>query len=245
VHRVRASRSLARPLRFAAVAALFVASFLAAANLPSTSAGSISGMQIFLATFSGVADTPVTNGSLPAETGHLTVSTSTGRSTSDVAPKTGICSERLLVSDVGTLATNDINVHCAPTGDASNGASISIVLRQEQDCTAFGGDVSDGSTTDMLCFDVSGGTLSVNGVALATKIHTGTNYRLDMNLFSSDDGADYWEVWVTNLDTGDCEYATDLIDGGYRPVHAVGMVKHAGKPGAFSVDTISVVGLQH
>ena len=76
-------------------------------------------------------------------------------------------------------------------------------------------------------------------------IHTGTNYRLDLNLFSTDDGDDYWEAWVTNLDTGDAEYATDLIDGGYRPVHSVGLVKHAGKPGAFSVDSISIVGLQH
>jgi hypothetical protein len=97
----------------------------------------------------------------------------------------------------------------------------------------------------MLCFDVSGGALSVNGVPMATKIKTGTNYRLDMNLVAVSSGADYWEIWVTNVDTGDVEYATGLIDGGYRPVHAVGLEKHAGKPGAFSVDNLSIVGIQH
>jgi hypothetical protein len=240
VHCVRASRSLGRGLRIGAVVALVAAMFIA-----TTSAGSNDCQQLFLATFTGLSDGPPVNGSLPAETGHITITTSSGRSTNDVAPKTGICSERLLVSDVGTMATTDIGVHLAPTGDASNGVSISLVVRQEQDCTAFGGDVSDGSTTDMLCFDVSGGTLSMNGTPLATKIRTGTNYRLDLNLFSTKDGDDYWEAWVTNLDTGDAEYATDEIDGGYRPVHAVGLVKHAGKPGAFSVDTISIVGIQH
>src|SRR5262245_51819546 len=154
VHRVRASRSLGRALRLGAAVAVVVALFIA-----TTSAGTGDCQQLFLATFTGLSDGPV-GSTVPVETGHLSIVTSSGRLPVDVVPKTAICSERLLVSDVGTLATNDVTVQLQPTGDAANGASISMALRQEVDCTAFGGDVSDGSTTDMLCFDVSGGALS-------------------------------------------------------------------------------------
>lgn len=239
MHRVRASRSLGQALRIGAAVAVVVALFIA-----TTSAGTGDCQQLFLATFTGLSDGTV-GSTVSVETGHLAIATSSGRLPTDVAPKTAICSERLYLSDVGTLAANDVTAQLQPTGDAANGASISMAIRQEVDCTAFGGDVSDGSTTDMLCFDVSGGSLTVNGTPMATKIRTGTNYRLDMNLLTASSGADYWEIWVTNVDTGEVEYATGLISGRYRPVHAVTLTKHAGKPGAFSVDNLSIVGIQH
>lgn len=240
MHRVRASRSLGRALRICAAVAVVVACFIAA-----TPAGTSDYQQLFLATFTGQSDGPLSGTSVPVEQGHLNVVTSSGSQTSVVAPKTGILAERLVVSDVGSSGSNAIDVQLQPTGDAANGALISLAIRQEADCSAFGGDVSDGSTTDMLCFEVSSGSLTVNSVPMATKIKTGTNYRFDMNFASVSSGADYWEIWVTNVDTGDVEYATGLIDGGYRPVHAVGLEKHAGKPGAFSVDNLSILGLQH
>lgn len=240
MQRVRASRSLARLLRIGAAIALVVGLFIAA-----TPAGTTNCQQIFLATFTGLSDGPISGNSISVETGHLSVVTSSGALPSTVAPKTGLTSERLYLSDVGTAATNDITAQLQPTGDASNGAFISIAIRQEQDCTAFGGDVSDGSTTDMLCFDVSGGALTVNGQPMATKIKTGTNYRFDMDVIPAGNGADYWEIWVNNVDTGDVEYATGLISGGYRPMHQVSLVKHAGKTGAISLDNLSILGIQH
>src|SRR5258705_6337881 len=51
--------------------------------------------QLFLSTFQGVADGAISGTSVPAETGKLTLVPPSGRSVSDVAPKTGIYSERL------------------------------------------------------------------------------------------------------------------------------------------------------
>jgi hypothetical protein len=201
--------------------------------------------QLFLATFQGVADGPANGATFPADAGKLTLVLPSGRAASDVAPKTGIYSERLVLSDLGSAGDADFGVDLALTGDGKQGGWFSFDLREETDCTAFGGDVSDGATVDMLCFSVNSGTVTVNGQTLNTKIKVGTNYHVDATLFSSSSYGDFWAFCLTNVDTGDQEWVWGAIDGGYRPVHSASLRKHAGKPGSFSVDSISLLGYQH
>jgi hypothetical protein len=200
--------------------------------------------QLFLSTFTGVADGAISGTSVPAEVGKLTLVLPSGRSVSDVAPKTGIYSERLLLSDLGGAGDSEFGVDIAPTGDGKQGAWFSFDLRQETDCAAFGGDVSDGATVDMLCFSVNSGVVTVNDQSLKTKLKVGTNYHVDITLFSSSTYGDIWAFCLTNVDTGEQEWVCGTIDGGYRPVHSTSLRKHAGKTGTISVDSILLMGYQ-
>jgi hypothetical protein len=181
---------------------------------------------------------------VPAEAGKLTLVLPSGKAVTDVAPKTGIYSERLVLSDLGGPGDGEFGVDIAPTGDAKQGAWFSFDLRQETDCAAFGGDVSDGATIDMLCFSVNSGVVTVNDQTLKTKLKVGTNYHVDITLFSSATYGDIWALCLTNVDSGEQEWVCGAIDGGYRPVHSASLRKHAGKTGSISIDSIVLLGYQ-
>jgi hypothetical protein len=219
---------------------------LALGVLPSvTRALPTSWTQLFLATFSGVPDTPATGTTFPADVGKLNIIVPSGQKISDIAPKSGIYSQRLVLSDLGAAGNSEFGIQMVPTADALYGAIWSFDLRVDSDC-AFGGDVSDGATTDMLCFEeASGGGVTVQGVALSTKLKVGTNYHVDVGLYPSSDKGDYWTFCLTDVDGGTQETVTGLISGGYRAAHAAGLKKHAGKTGAISVASPSLLGAQN
>ena len=200
--------------------------------------------QLFLATFQGVADGAISGTTVPAEAGKLTLVLPSGKAVTDVAPKTGIYSERLVLSDLGGPGDGEFGVDIAPSGDAKQGAWFSFDLRQETECAAFGGDVSDGATIDMLCFSVNSGVVTVNDQTLKTKLKVGTNYHVDITLFTSSTYGDIWAFCLTNVDSGEQEWVCGAIDGGYRPVHAASLRKHAGKTGSISIDSIVLLGYQ-
>lgn len=200
--------------------------------------------QLFLATFQGVSDGAISGTTVPADNGKLTLVLPSGRAVSDVAPKSGIYSERLVLSDVGGAGDSEFGVDIAPTGDGKQGAWLSFDLRQETDCAAFGGDVSDGATIDMLCFSVSSGAVTVNDQTLKTKLKVGTNYHVDITLFSSSSYGDFWSFGLTNVDTGEQEWVFGAISGGFRPVHSASLRKFAGKTGTISIDSIVLLGYQ-
>jgi hypothetical protein len=238
--RPRAIRRLSAALRSLACIAAAIGIFGAGTNADSTNWS-----QLFLATFHGVPDGPGNGSTFPADTGKIAFTLPSGRLPTDVAPKTGIYSERLVVSDLGGPGDADFGVDYTLTGDAKSGAWYSFDLREETDCTAFGGDVSDGATVDMLCFNVSSNSVTVNNQTLKTTLNAGTNYHVDITVFSNTGFGDIWAFCLTNVDAGTQEWVWGAIDGGYRPVHAASLRKHAGKNGSFSVDNISLLGYSH
>jgi hypothetical protein len=212
-------------------------------------------VELAKASFNGASDGAGDGRSFTAAVGTLTTSTSCGKSLKDAAPGSGIVKERVVLSDVSTLAGTTLGLRLGATRAATGGAYASVVVEPLSDGGRFtigateSGDVdfclpgsaSDGVTVECFAVDSDEGALSVGGTKLKTALRKGTRYRFEMLFHEVGITGDYVELWITNLATNEVEYLSQALVTGYLPLQALTVRKHAGKAGEWALDDFVIL----
>ena len=221
-------------------------------------------LEVFRAVFDDVADGSGDGVTFPAQIGTITAITPSGKTLKDVAPASGIYGGRLLLSDCGTPGSTDFGVELAPSSDPTCAAAVSFTVSAKCENNRFSvsfldaptcaggvddgatteacsGGVDDGATTELCAIDVDASAIRVNDHVLKMRFVRTTVFRVTMTLSGDADGAGRFDFTITNSDTGEVETWSDDIDGGYRPVRAVDLVKRAGHAGEVAFDNLSII----
>jgi len=209
------------------------------------------------ASFDGVADGQGDGKTFPATVGSISVSTSGGKALRDITAAAGISKEQLVLSDSGSLALTSFGYSVSATQAATGSVYASFVAEPRADGGSYSfeltdkessgdlccpGSVGDGGVVEMFSIHSDDGIVSVNGRILGTAFKKGARYRFEALLHDeTSDKADWYELWVTNLSTGQAEYVSDALVGGYRPVKTLSLKKLAGKQGDVAIDDIVIL----
>lgn len=238
-------------LRSAALALAFTLSLAALSLLVGGRAGALlEWVEVGRADFTGLADGPGDGKAHAAAIGTVTTSTASGKNLKDVASSSGISRERLVLSDNGTGGCTDIGYRIGASSAASGAFYGSFIVEPQSDTGSFDfactdsdksdfcvpGSAGDGATVEMFCIRVDDGVVTVGGKSLKSLLKKGGRYRIEAALYDVTEGSDAFEFWLTNLSTGEVEYATGALGSSYKSVRALTLKKRAGKVGDFAFD---------
>jgi len=234
------TRPPARPFRrFAFVGGvLLLGATLALAGGP--------GLNLLLATFTGVADGPGDGVSFPADNGRVLTWTASGKPFPQVAPNSGILNEKLVLTDYGGDTQQDFGIICRPTQRSWTGVNVGFDMRLLSKGTSFSITVVDVSGIDISRMTVKGdGSLDVDGKQIKSGGVPNIDYRVNLFLTPGTSGPDKWLVIITKVGDGSVLGTWNgLLPTGYRAPDAVGFVKTGGAPGALVLDNLQVDSLK-
>ena len=191
--------------------------------------------KLFEATFTGVSDGPGDGLGFPADIGSIETYTETGEPFHDVAPKSGVFAEQLVLTDQGGKTKVPFGVFCWVKELPRR--SVRVLFDADlSDDTDFSAGVADSSGTDIASFAVEDGEMSFNGKPGARGEGAPDHFRVEILLVpATGKASDLYAVAVTDLDTGRIvDTWAGKIPGGYRPVALLHLLqgRQAGDCGA-------------
>ena len=233
------------PVRLLKAAIRGLLGLVAAGILYFSAAATTVWFEVAKATFDSVKDGPVDGKNCVSELGKFAPVPSEDPSAAAIAGGR-------LVLTTPSSPSGSYGVEFAPTAPAQCGAIVSFTFETKSDLLDVSiastdaadccpGGVDDGTTTELLCVEVDGNQLLVNGRPSKVRIDKGVAYRVDVGLYEGDDKAGLYDILITNLVTGEFEAWSDVLAVPYLPVDSVRFTKDASRPGDVFLDNLSIL----